>query len=208
MAQSKLPPVRATGLQVFDVAHKPEGARAADLTHERLSREIKTIALRAGVDSRVVEVDGEVRAEPVMRGQLGPLVAIFNAHGLFQTQEFLRRVQLFDAGIQQQEHERTGAAVHDWDFSGVDFDDDVVDAQPSQRGVEVLNGRNTHVMLIHRASTEHGITHGFCISRKINRWIQVSATIDDPGISRRWAHCQRDFLAGMQTDASRLNNTF
>ncbi|MND62346.1 hypothetical protein D3C80_536280 [compost metagenome] len=153
--------------------------------------------MRTGVDRRVVEVDGEVQAEPVMRGQLGPLVAIFNTHGVFQTQEFLRRVQFFNAGIQQQEDERTGTAVHDRDFSSVNFDNDVVDAQPSQRGIKMLNGRNTHVMLIDQASTEHGITHGFCISRKINRWIQVSATIDDPGISRRGSHCQRDFLAGM-----------
>ncbi|OUY61932.1 hypothetical protein BLK92_02905 [Klebsiella pneumoniae] len=42
-------------------------------------------------------------------------------------------------------------------------------------------------MLINQASTEHGITHRFGISRKIYRWIQVGATIDDPGICRRRA---------------------
>ena len=58
-------PLPATDRRYSMSRINPKVRRAADLTHERLSREIKAIALRAGVDSRVVEIDGEVQAEPL-----------------------------------------------------------------------------------------------------------------------------------------------
>ena len=135
----------------------------------------------------MVKIDGEVQRETIVRFEFSPFVAIFDANGLFNANKFLRAVQFFDAGIQQQINERSSTPVHDRDFWCIDFNHNVVDTQTRQGGVQVLYGRNPHVMLVHQTSTEHSITHRFGIGRKIYRWIQVGATIDDPGIGRRRA---------------------
>ena len=145
----------------------------------------------------MVEVDGEVQRKTIKRLEFSPFVAILDTNGLFDTHKFLRTVQFFNASVQQQINERCSAAIHDRDFRRIDFDNDIVDTQTRQGGIQVLYGRDPHVMLVHQASTEHSITHRFGISREIYRWIQVGATIDDPGIGRRRAQRQRDFLAGM-----------
>ncbi len=145
----------------------------------------------------MVKVDGEIQLKTVVRRKFGPFVTIFNPDWLFDADKFLRRIQFFDACIHQQINKGGSATIHNRNFWRVHFHHDVIDAQTRKCCVQVFDCRNTHVMLINQASTEHGITHGFGISREIYRWIQVSATIDDPGISRRGAQRQRDFFAGM-----------
>ena len=84
---------QATGLQIFDITHETESTRAADLAHERISREIHRIALSAGVDRRMVKVDGEIQRKTIVRSELSPLVAIFDPNGLFDANKFLGTVQ-------------------------------------------------------------------------------------------------------------------
>jgi len=178
---------QAAGLQIFDITHEAKRTGSADLAHKRISREVHRIALGAGINRRMVKVDGKVQRETIVRFEFSPLVAIFDANGLFDANKFLRAVQFFDASIQQQIDERCSTAIHNRDFWRIDFNNNVVDTQARQGGVQVLYGRNPHVMLVHQTSTEHSITHRFGIGRKIYRWIQVGATIDDPGIGRRRA---------------------
>ncbi len=80
-----------------------------------------------GAEDRVVELDLEVDLEAVEGIELRPLVAILDPHALVHADEALGATLLFDTGRLQQEHERTGAAVHDRNFGRGDLDDRVVD---------------------------------------------------------------------------------
>ena len=62
------------------------------------------------------------------------LVAIAHFNPLLDPDKALRRVQLFNAGRLDQEHERTRRAVHDRNFLGTDFDIGIVDTKASHRG--------------------------------------------------------------------------
>ena len=87
----------------------------------------------------MVEVDSEIERKTVVRLNLSPLIAIFHANSLLNAHKFLRAVQLLNARIHQQIDKGRGAAVHDRDFWRIHFNNDVVDAQTGQRGVQMLN---------------------------------------------------------------------
>ncbi len=154
-------------------------ARAADLTHERLSREIKTIALRAGVDSRVVEVDGEVQWNPLC-GTARPILSPSSPRTVSLDVEFL----LPSSALRCRHpaaRTRTDCAPSMIGISAASTSMTMLSMpNPARAALRCSTVEIRNVMLCHRVSTEHGITHGFCISRKINRWIQVKVTIDDP----------------------------
>ncbi len=61
------------------------------------------------------------KRETIVRFEFSPLVAIFDANGLFDANKFLRAVQFFDAGIQQQINERSSTTIHDRDFWRIGF---------------------------------------------------------------------------------------
>ena len=118
---------QATGLQILDITHEAESTRTADLAHERISREVHRIALRAGINRRMVKVDGKIQRETIKRLEFSPLVAIFDANGLFDADKFLRTVQFFNTCVKQQVDEWSSTTIHDRDFRGVNFNNDVID---------------------------------------------------------------------------------
>ncbi|CAH0274979.1 hypothetical protein SRABI106_03139 [Rahnella aquatilis] len=79
----------------------------------------------------MIEVDSEVQRETIKWFELGPLITVFNTHGIFDAQEFLRAVQLFNPCIHQQIDERCSTAVHNRHFRRIDFDNNIIDAQAS-----------------------------------------------------------------------------
>ena len=58
--------------QHLQIAHEPEGARAADFLEERGRGEIHRRALRAALEHRVVELDREIDLEALVRIEAAP----------------------------------------------------------------------------------------------------------------------------------------
>ena len=131
---------QTTGLQIFDITHETERTRTADLAHKRISGEVHRIALVAGINSRMVKIDGEIQRKTIVRLKFSPLIAIFDTNSFFNANKFLGAVQLVDTGVKQQVYKRSGAAVHDRDFRRVNFDNNVIDAQARESSIEVLYG--------------------------------------------------------------------
>src|SRR5690606_27343542 len=99
--------------QEFDVAHEAEGARAADFLDERGTGEVHAGDLGATVEHRVVEIDFEADLEAVEGTEGGALVAVRDGDFTLDANELLRRILLLQTRGLDQEHEGTGATVHD-----------------------------------------------------------------------------------------------
>src|SRR5215207_3708901 len=94
----------------------------------------------------MLEIDRELELETIMGLEAHPFVAVARFDACEDPDEFLRRFLFFDSRGLQQEYERTRAAVHDRYFGCSEVDIRVVDAESSERGHEVLNGRNAHTV--------------------------------------------------------------
>eukprot|EP01083_Nonionella_stella_P018267 50955_1 len=90
---------QTTGLQIFDITHETERTRTADLAHKRISGEVHRIALVAGINSRMVKIDGEIQRKTIVRLKFSPLIAIFDTNSLFDANKFFGAVQLVDTGV-------------------------------------------------------------------------------------------------------------
>src|SRR4051812_4618712 len=89
----------------------------------------------------MVELDLEIDLEAVERLELGPLVAVLDAHALLDAYEFLGCALILESRRLQQEDEGTGAAVHDRHFRRADVDVRIVDTEAGEGRQEVLDGR-------------------------------------------------------------------
>ena len=94
---------------------------------------------------RMVEADAVGDLEVIRRIQRDPLVPLRERDRPQHLQVPPRRLQPLHAGfVQDQVHERRGAAVHDRHFRVIQLDDHVVDAQGGQRGEQVLDRLDRH----------------------------------------------------------------
>ena len=75
----------------------------------------------------MVKVDGEIQRKTIVWLKLSPLIAIFDTNGLFDANKFFGAAQFFNTCIKQQINERSGTAIHNRDFRGVNFNNDVID---------------------------------------------------------------------------------
>jgi hypothetical protein len=82
-----------------------------------------------------------------MTGWPCPLVAVLHLDAPSYAEEFLRCGLLLDAGLLDEEDERRRAAIHDGQLGRIDVDIRVVDAEPPQRGHQVLDGVDLHAAL-------------------------------------------------------------
>ena len=80
--------------------------------------------------------------------------------------------------------ERFGAAVHDRNFGTVDLDDDIVDAEPVQRGKHMFGGRDSRAGLIAEHGGEFGRRHRPVIGNQLAVALAVrsGAQENDAGI--------------------------
>src|SRR5690606_3853047 len=134
-------------LHPLDITQKPERAGATDLLNKGGGGKVDLGVLIQGLEQRMVEIDGEGYLEAVIRLEATPLVAFLHPDRLFDADEALERVLLFDAGGTDQKHERPGAAVHDRHFGRADVDVAVVDAEAGQGREQMLYGRYPHAVL-------------------------------------------------------------
>src|ERR1700722_16796973 len=138
---------RATQRQVvrtqrLQIAHEAAGTSPADLFEERGGREIHRGTLQPAFEYRVIELDLEIDLEALERVKSRPLIAVLHAHALLDAYEALGRGLLLDAGGLQQEHKRSGAAIHDRHLGAVDLDQGIVDAQTREGREQMLDGRD------------------------------------------------------------------
>ena len=119
-----------------------EGARGRDVVDERVFRQPDSARLVA--QQRMVERDAVGHLEMVRRIDRNALVAARQRERLENLQVAPRGWQPLDAGLMNQVDERGRAAVHDRHFRGVQFDDDVVDAEADERRQQVLDGADVH----------------------------------------------------------------
>lgn len=75
----------------------------------------------------MVKVDGEIQRKTIVRSEFSPFIAIFNPNSLFDAYEFFGAVQFINTGIKQQVDKRSGTAIHDRDFRGINLNNDVID---------------------------------------------------------------------------------
>src|SRR5690606_25794775 len=104
--------------QKFDVAHEPEGTRAADFLHKGSAGEIHARGLGTAAKNRMIEIDLETHLETVKRKEGSPLVPIFHRNLAGDADEFLMGVLFFQACRLNQEHEWPCTAIHDRHFGG------------------------------------------------------------------------------------------
>ena len=153
----------AGGAHGFDVGQEAERARVGDVVQEGFRRQLHAAALHA--DGGIGEADGDVEieaVEAVRRQQRRALGAHAHFDRLKNADHALRRVLLFQAGVQQHLHERRGRTVEDRHFRAVHFDDQVVDAQAGAGRHQVLDGRDLNAGFVARAWCS-------CGSRRRNR---------------------------------------
>ena len=79
------------------------------------------------LEGRMVELNLEIHLEAVIRIEARPLFALLDAYALQDTDEAFRSLLFLDSGRLQQEHERSGATVHDRHFGSADFDQRIID---------------------------------------------------------------------------------
>ena len=186
--------------QVLDLVHEAEGACAGDLLEIGGLGEIHFDRLRRALDHRVAEFDRERKLVALEGLEARPLVAVLHFHASHDPQESLRRGLLDDPGLLDQQNERRGAAVHDRQLGGVEVDIDVVDAEPAERGHQMLDGVDLHAVA-HQARRQAGFADRFGARGNIDRRGQVDAPEHDAGFGRRRAQGEADFLSGVQADA-------
>jgi len=153
-------------------------------------------------EHRVREVDREVEAEPVAGVEARPLVAVADLDRRDDAEVALRRGLLDDARALQQEHERTGAAVHDRDLRTGDVDVQVVDAEARERAHQVLDGRDGRRAFPQRRRQPR-VADLRGRRRDRDGRGEIRAMEDDARLRRRRAQHEFDAGAGVQPDAGR-----
>ena len=198
---------QVVGAQEFDVAHETEGAGATDFLDERGTGEIHAGGLGPAVEDRVVEIDLEADLEAVEGPEGGTLVAIDDRDFALDADELLRRVLLLQAGRLDQEHEGTGAAIHDRHFRRGQFDDGIVDAQTGQGRKQVLDGIHLDAAVIERGG--HGGLANILGGRlDFHDRIEVDTAEHDAGVRRRGLQGQVNLFPRVQANASGTDDVF
>ena len=185
---------------VLQIAHEPERAGAADFLDVGGGRELEFGPRFRGRNGRVVEVDREPDAEAVVRLEPGDLVAVADLDRALDADEALGRCLFGDAGGLQQEHERTGGAVHDRHFRRGQVDIAVVDTQTGQRRQQMFD-RHDLARTAAQAGAQHGLGHQFGARRDLHHRVEVDAAEHDAGIHRGRAQGEKDLLAAVQAHA-------
>ena len=184
----------------LQVAHEAEGACAADLADVVPGRELHHRTRLRGGDRGMVELDGEVEPEAVIRLEARDLVAVAHLDVALDADEALGGILQHDPGRLQQEHERTRRAVHDRYLGRRQLDEDVVHAQPGQCRHQVFD-RHHLARTTGQPGAEHGLGDEFAVGGNFHHRIEVDAAEHDAGIDRRRTQRQEDLLATVQAYA-------
>ena len=103
-----------------------------------------------GSEDGMRKVDREVELEPVVGLEARPLVVQAYLDRLLDPQVAFACRLLLDTCRLQQEHEGTGAAVHDRKLGSGDVDVQIVDTEPGERGHQMLDRRDLDAVLLQR----------------------------------------------------------
>src|SRR5690625_2337176 len=103
-----------------------------------------------GLDDRMVELDGKIEAETVVRFKPGPAVSVAHLHLLFYANKAFGRVLFGNAGRLDQKNKGAGAAVHDGHLGRAEMNMNVVYAQAGQGRQEMLNGGHPDANVINQ----------------------------------------------------------
>jgi hypothetical protein len=102
----------------------------------------------------------------------------------------------------QQEHERTGTAVHDRHLGRRKIDIRVVDAKAGYRRKQVLDRGDADIAL-HQRCRQPRVTHVFATGTDFHRLGEIHAPEDNPCIDRSGAQGHVDLVTRMETYACR-----
>ena len=81
--------------------HKAEGARSTNGLHVGIGGKIHLDLIEHTLENRVIEGDGEIHLETMIRLKAHPFIAIDDFHGFFNAYEFLTGRLLDYAGLTQ-----------------------------------------------------------------------------------------------------------
>ena len=148
----------------------------------------------------MVEADAVGDLEVVRRIERDALVPLRQRDRPQHLQVAPRRRQPLDARlVQDQIHERRGAAVHDRHFGVVQLDDDVVDAEGGQGGEQVLDRLDRHGL-----ARQAGLILNAAQVRDGGRNLEpakIASLEPDAVVGRRRLQRQGDLVAGMKSDS-------
>ena len=91
----------AVGTQILHLVHKAEGARTTNPLYVGIGGKIHLHLIDHTLENRVIEGDGEIDLETVVRLKAHPFIAINDFHGFFNAYEFLTGRLLDYAGLTQ-----------------------------------------------------------------------------------------------------------
>ena len=130
----------------------------------------------------------------------GFLVAFADLDLTLDADELLGRALLLDPGGLDQEHEGSGAAVHDRHFGRAHIDVGIVDAETREGGHQVLHGRDL-LTILRQGGAESGVGHIQRLGGNADLRLEVGAHEHNARVHRRGAKRQVDLLAGVQSHA-------
>src|SRR5258707_5029328 len=160
--------------QFGNVAHETESTGARNLTAERVGLDVERKRLLA--DKRMIEIDLGFDTETMLvRPQLAICTIFGNRDGLDHLDIAAWQSPRGEAGLVDCIHKRSGAAIHDWHFGPVDFDDHVIDVEATHSCEKVLGGRAKRAFGIAKDSREFScgncahVGANFALDRAVSR---------------------------------------
>ena len=170
--------------QIFHLVHETKCAGTGDFLQVRRLGEIDFDRLRGALDHRVAEIDGEGKLVALVGLEARPFVAVAHFHAPRHAQEALGRRLLEHARLLDEEDVGRGAAIHDWQLGGIEIDIRVVDAEPAERGHQVLHGVDLHAVA-HEAGRKARLANELGARGNVDRRGEVGAPEHDAAIGRR-----------------------
>ena len=174
----------------------PEGPRAAHFLDERGGGEIDVRGVRVVLEHGHVEPDRELDLEAVEGRELRPLVPVLHPDLPFDPQEALGSGLLLDSGGLQEEHERSGAAIHDGNFGRAQVHVGIVDAESGHGRQEVLDGRHAHAPLRDEGGAKVRLPHVPDAGGDLHRFGEIDSAEHDAGVRSCGPQGQIDLLTG------------
>ena len=187
--------------QHLDVFQERERPRGCDFLDERLFGDAQRARLVA--QQRMIVADAVGHLEMIGRIQRNPLVAARDRNRPDDFQILPGRLQPFHARFVNEIDERRRAAVHDRHLGRVQLDDDVVDPGAHERGEQMLDRLDRHLVARQpgRQLDPGQVLHSgryFVIA-------QIGAAKTNTEIRWRGLEREVDLVAGVKTDSDAGN---
>ena len=163
------------------------------------------LTAQSGIE--VVDHDRDAEIVGRQRNDVDPFLIVLVADCLVDDQVVLRRILLFDAGLEQHVDKRLGAAVGDGGLDVVELDGEVIDLEPDDRGKYVLRGVDPGIADAQRGPARN-IDHVVDVRRDLRLAAKVDALKAEAIVLGRRAEGHRGRHAGVEAHPRHADRPF